>query len=34
VSFEKCGHVPPVEKSREFVSIVEEFLGHTAPATE
>ena len=34
VSFEKCGHVPPVEKSREFVSIVEEFLGHTAPATQ
>jgi pimeloyl-ACP methyl ester carboxylesterase len=26
VSFEQCGHVPPVEKSKEFVSIVDGFL--------
>ena len=26
VSFDKCGHVPPVEKTAEFVAAVEEFL--------
>ncbi len=29
VSFDQCGHVPPVEKSKEFVSAVEAFLGDT-----
>jgi pimeloyl-ACP methyl ester carboxylesterase len=29
VSFDKCGHVPPIEKSKEFVTVVEEFLGDT-----
>jgi pimeloyl-ACP methyl ester carboxylesterase len=33
VSFDKCGHVPPVEKTAEFVSAVTEFLaGGTAAA--
>lgn len=27
VSFDQCGHVPPVEKTTEFVSAVEAFLG-------
>jgi pimeloyl-ACP methyl ester carboxylesterase len=27
VSFERCGHVPPVEKTMEFVSAVDAFLG-------
>ncbi len=26
VSFDKCGHVPPIEKSAEFISAVEDFL--------
>jgi pimeloyl-ACP methyl ester carboxylesterase len=26
VSFDKCGHVPPVEKMAEFVGVVTEFL--------
>jgi pimeloyl-ACP methyl ester carboxylesterase len=29
VTFDKCGHVPPVEKTTEFVSAVEAFLGDT-----
>jgi len=27
VTFDKCGHVPPVEKTQEFVSAVTTFLG-------
>lgn len=30
VSFDQCGHVPPVEKTAEFVSVVEAFLGTSA----
>jgi pimeloyl-ACP methyl ester carboxylesterase len=30
VSFEKCGHVPPVEKTEEFVAAVTPFLGGDA----
>jgi pimeloyl-ACP methyl ester carboxylesterase len=33
VSFEKCGHVPPVEKTAEFVSAVTAFLDSGAAAT-
>jgi pimeloyl-ACP methyl ester carboxylesterase len=29
VSFDQCGHVPPVEKSKEFVSTVDGFLSDT-----
>jgi pimeloyl-ACP methyl ester carboxylesterase len=32
VSFDKCGHVPPVEKTAEFVSAVTVFLGGAATA--
>jgi pimeloyl-ACP methyl ester carboxylesterase len=32
VSFDKCGHVPPIEKTDEFVSAVTAFLGGGAPA--
>jgi len=32
VSFEKCGHVPPIEKTEEFVTAVAAFLGGSAPA--
>src|SRR6266852_6260465 len=32
VSFEKCGHVPPVEKTEEFVAAVVTFLGSGATA--
>jgi pimeloyl-ACP methyl ester carboxylesterase len=32
VSFEKCGHVPPVEKTEEFVTAVVAFLGSSASA--
>jgi len=32
VSFEKCGHVPPIEKTEEFVAAVTAFLGGGAPA--
>ena len=30
VSFDKCGHVPPIEKTAEFLSAVTEFLGGNA----
>ncbi len=30
VSFDQCGHVPPVEKTAEFVPVVEAFLDGTA----
>ena len=30
VSFEKCGHVPAVEKTEEFVAAVTAFLGGAA----
>jgi pimeloyl-ACP methyl ester carboxylesterase len=33
VSFDKCGHVPPVEKTAEFVSAVTAFLDSGAAAT-
>jgi triacylglycerol lipase len=33
VSFEKCGHVPPIEKTEEFVTAVVAFLGSGAIAT-
>lgn len=32
VSFEKCGHVPPIEKTEEFVTAVAAFLGSSATA--
>jgi pimeloyl-ACP methyl ester carboxylesterase len=32
VSFDKCGHVPPIEKAEEFVSVVTAFLSGAAPA--
>jgi triacylglycerol lipase len=32
VSFEKCGHVPPVEKTEEFLAAVVAFLGSGATA--
>jgi pimeloyl-ACP methyl ester carboxylesterase len=32
VSFEKCGHVPPVEKTEEFLAAVVPFLGSGATA--
>jgi pimeloyl-ACP methyl ester carboxylesterase len=32
VSFEKCGHVPPIEKTEEFVTAVVAFLGSGATA--
>jgi pimeloyl-ACP methyl ester carboxylesterase len=32
VSFDKCGHVPPIEKPVEFVSAVTAFLSGAAPA--
>ena len=32
VSFEKCGHVPPIEKTEEFVGAVTAFLSGAAPA--
>src|SRR6266852_2953150 len=32
VSFDKCGHVPPIEKAEEFVSAVTAFLSGAAPA--
>jgi len=32
ISFDKCGHVPPIEKAEEFVSAVTAFLSGTAPA--
>jgi pimeloyl-ACP methyl ester carboxylesterase len=32
VSFDKCGHVPPIEKTEEFVSAVTAFLSNAAPA--
>jgi pimeloyl-ACP methyl ester carboxylesterase len=32
VSFDKCGHVPPIEKAEEFVSTVTAFLSGAAPA--
>jgi pimeloyl-ACP methyl ester carboxylesterase len=32
VSFEKCGHVPPVEKTEEFLAAVVTFLGSGATA--
>jgi pimeloyl-ACP methyl ester carboxylesterase len=32
VSFDKCGHMPPIEKTEEFVSAVTAFLGGAAPA--
>ena len=32
VSFEKCGHVPPIEKTEEFVTAVAAFLGGSATA--
>jgi triacylglycerol lipase len=32
VSFEKCGHVPPIEKTEEFVTAVAAFLGSGAAA--
>jgi len=32
VSFDKCGHVPPIEKAEEFVSVVTAFLSGTVPA--
>jgi pimeloyl-ACP methyl ester carboxylesterase len=33
VSFEKCGHVPPIEKTEEFVAAVAAFLGGGTAAT-
>jgi len=33
VSFEKCGHVPPIEKTEEFLGAVTAFLGGVAAAT-
>lgn len=33
VSFDKCGHVPPIEKTGEFVAVVTAFLGGGAPTT-
>jgi len=32
ISFEKCGHVPPIEKTEEFVAAVVAFLGSSASA--
>ena len=32
VSFEKCGHVPPIEKTEEFIAAVVAFLGRGATA--
>src|SRR5712675_1926389 len=32
VSFDKCGHVPPIEKTEEFLAAVTVFLGGAAPA--
>jgi pimeloyl-ACP methyl ester carboxylesterase len=32
VSFDKCGHVPPIEKTEEFLAAVTEFLGGGAAA--
>ena len=32
VSFEKCGHIPPIEKTEEFLAAVEAFLGSGATA--
>jgi triacylglycerol lipase len=32
VSFEKCGHVPPIEKTEEFVTAVAAFLSSSASA--
>jgi pimeloyl-ACP methyl ester carboxylesterase len=32
ISFEKCGHVPPIEKTEEFLGAVTTFLGGAAPA--
>jgi triacylglycerol lipase len=31
ISFDKCGHVPPIEKAEEFVSSVTTFLSGAAP---
>jgi len=33
VTFEKCGHVPPIEKTEEFVATVTAFLGGGATAS-
>jgi pimeloyl-ACP methyl ester carboxylesterase len=33
ISFEKCGHVPPIEKTDEFVTVVVAFLGSGSTAT-
>jgi len=33
VSFDKCGHVPPIEKTEEFVAAVTAFLGGGTAAT-
>ncbi|HYL86248.1 MAG TPA: alpha/beta hydrolase [Candidatus Angelobacter sp.] len=33
VTFDKCGHVPPIEKTEEFVAAVTAFLSGGAPAT-
>jgi len=30
ISFDKCGHVPPIEKTEEFVAAVTAFLGSAA----
>lgn len=32
VTFDKCGHVPPIEKTDEFVAVVTAFLGGGAAA--
>jgi pimeloyl-ACP methyl ester carboxylesterase len=32
VSFDKCGHVPPIEKTEEFLAAVTGFLGGAAAA--
>jgi pimeloyl-ACP methyl ester carboxylesterase len=32
VSFDKCGHVPPIEKTEEFLTAVIAFLGGGAAA--
>jgi len=32
ISFEKCGHVPPIEKTEEFLAAVMAFLGSGAAA--
>jgi pimeloyl-ACP methyl ester carboxylesterase len=32
ISFEKCGHVPPIEKTEEFLAAVTTFLSGAAPA--